>query len=59
MVQTFWNTLNNLQSSLSQISPPLWEAPLFFQEKKVINPVSLKPSLPSSFILKGYTININ
>ena len=49
MVQTLLNTLNNLQSRRSQLRPP----PLFFQEKKVIKPLSFKPSLSSSLILKG------
>ena len=49
MVQTLLNTLNNLQSRISQLRPP----PPFFQEKKVIKPLSFKPSLSSSLILKG------
>ena len=55
MFQTLLNTLNNLQSRRSQLRPP----PLFFQEKKVIKPLSFKPSLSSSFILKGQTVLIN
>ena len=48
MVQTLLYTLNNLQSRISQLRPPL-----FFQGKKVIKPLSFKPSLSSSLILKG------
>ena len=56
MVQTLLNTLNNLQSRRSLLRPP---TPLFFQEKKVIKPLSFKPSLSFSLILKGQTVLIN
>ena len=56
MVQTLLNTLNNLQSRLSQLRPP--PPPFFFQEK-VIKPLCFKPSLSSSLILKEQTVLIN
>ena len=57
MVQTLLNTLNNLQSRLSQLRPP--PPPPFFFQEKVIKPLCFKPSLSSSLILKEQTVLIN